>query len=202
MTIIDTIKDTPTLQALADSGDYAGIVSAWVPAVLPAVRVGGLVTATGLIAAGHNWFAISADFDATSAGRDLKFLMQSSGIDWSHPLTVATLEHIKSAVITQGVIDTLIGLSSRFGEVPTADDVAAVMSEDSKRKIIATTLAIPQAIIDPQQRRLNAMAAWLQTTDDDMTPAELQAYADELLSTTDGNPVGHPSGYDDNRSGE
>ncbi len=91
----------------------------------------------------------------------------------------------ESAEDIQADMDELTG-GVKYRDV-TADVVAAVMDEDAKRTIIAATLAIPQAIIDPQQRRLNAMAAWLETTDD-MTPAALQSYADELLSTTDGNP--------------
>ena len=71
----------------------------------------------------------------------------------------------------------------------TGVGVQAILDAEAVRVIIATTLAIPQAIIDPQQSRLNAMATWLETTDD-MTPAELQTYADDLLSTVDGNPSG------------
>ena len=104
----------------------------------------------------------------------------------------------ESAEDIQADMDELTG-GVKYRDV-TADVVAAVMDEDAKRTIIAATLAIPQAIIDPQQQRLNAMSTWLETTDD-MTPAALQSYADELLSTTDGNPVGHPSGYDGNPSG-
>ena len=84
-------------------------------------------------------------------------------------------------------MDQLTG-GVKYSDV-TAEIVAAVMSEDEKRTIIAATLAIPQAIIDPQQQRLNAMSTWLETTDD-MTPSELQTYADDLLSTVDGNPSG------------
>ncbi len=71
----------------------------------------------------------------------------------------------------------------------TGVGVQAILDAEASRVIIATTLAIPQAIIDPQQSRLNAMATWLETAGG-MTPAELQTYADDLLSTVDGNPSG------------
>jgi len=71
----------------------------------------------------------------------------------------------------------------------TGVGVQAILDAEAVRVIIATTLAIPQAIIDPQQSRLNAMATWLETAGG-MTPAELQTYADDLLSTVDGNPSG------------
>jgi len=71
----------------------------------------------------------------------------------------------------------------------TGVGVQAILDAEAVRIIIATTLAIPQAIIDPQQQRLNAMSTWLETADH-MTPAELQTYADDLLSTVDGNPSG------------
>jgi len=71
----------------------------------------------------------------------------------------------------------------------TGVGVQAILDAEAARIIIATTLAIPQAIIDPQQSRLNAMSTWLETAGG-MTPAELQTYADDLLSTVDGNPSG------------
>jgi len=71
----------------------------------------------------------------------------------------------------------------------TGVGVQAILDAEAVRVIIATTLAIPQAIIDPQQSRLNAMSTWLETAGG-MTPAELQTYADDLLSTVDGNPSG------------
>ena len=101
--------------------------------------------------------------------------------------TIAKSKRPDSADAIQADMDELTG-GVKYRDV-TADDVAAVMAQDEKRTIIATTLAIPQAIIDPQQSRLNAMATWLETTDD-MTSAELQTYADDLLSTVDGNPSG------------
>ena len=100
---------------------------------------------------------------------------------------VAKGEQPDAAEAIQYDIDQLTG-GVKYRDV-TAEVVAAVMDEDAKRTIIATTLAIPQAIIDPQQQRLNAMSTWLETTDD-MTPSELQTYADDLLSTVDGNPSG------------
>ncbi len=129
---------------------------------------------------------------------------------WSESAAIrATLPQIGSLVsaitaITAGIVDARndgvttgqqvwdaveLLTGGQVNDGLTGVGVQAILDAEASRVIIATTLAIPQAIIDPQQQRLNAMATWLETTDD-MTPAELQTYADDLLSTVDGNPSG------------
>lgn len=124
MSISEVIAASPELTALADAENWVGVVVAWPEQRLPDERVSGRQTAVGLIAAGHDWVAITTAFDAAVLGRDLKTIMQSQdGINWADGLTVQSLSVLKNEVITQGVIDTLVGLSQRFAVVPTADEV-------------------------------------------------------------------------------
>jgi len=129
---------------------------------------------------------------------------------WSESAAIrATLPQIGSLVsaitaITAGIVDARndgvttgqqvedaveLLTGGQVNDGLTGVGVQAILDAEASRVIIATTLAIPQAIIDPQQSRLNAMATWLETAGG-MTPAELQTYADDLLSTVDGNPSG------------
>lgn len=129
MTITETIQSDANLSTLAAAEDWAGIVAAWPVIRLPDVLVTGRQTAVGLMEAGHDWLQITAAFDATAPGRDMKTLMQIGGINWVDPLTVGTLVVLKNDVITQGVIDTLVSLSQRFAVVPTAGEVEAAWTQ-------------------------------------------------------------------------
>ena len=59
-----------------------------------------------------------------------------------------------------------------------------------KADYLATQLATLQAVIDPVQTKLNAIATWGQTADVlALSVAEYEAYIDGLMATADGNPV-------------
>jgi hypothetical protein len=130
MNIAQIIANNPTLTALAEAKDWAGIVAAWPEQRLPDERVSGRQTAVGLMEAGHDWLQITTAFDATVPGRDLKTIMQSQdGINWADPLTVQTLDFLKTDVITQSVIDTLVALSKRIEPTPTSEEISAAWQQ-------------------------------------------------------------------------
>jgi hypothetical protein len=130
MNIPEIIKNNQNLKSLADAEDWAGIVAVWPEQRLPDERVSGRQTAVGLMEAGHNWLEITTAFDATVPGRDLKTIMQSQdGINWADPLTIQTLNALKTDVITQSVIETLIGLSKRVESVPTINEVSVAWNQ-------------------------------------------------------------------------
>lgn len=183
MTITETIQADANLSTLAAAADWAGIVAAWPSIRLPDVRVSGRQTAEGLIAAGHDWIAITTAVSATVPGQDLKTIMQSEGgINWADTLTVGVLATLKNDVITQGVIDTLVSLSQRFAVVPTESEVEAEW-------LLSRKLAITNATRTQINSKSTAINAWLDAVDlDAYTEVELQTYADSLLASEDGNP--------------
>jgi hypothetical protein len=137
MNISEIIAASPELTALAEAEDWAGIVAAWPQQRLPNVRVSGRQTAVGLMEAGLDWFAITAAFDATVVGRDLKTIMQSDGgIDWADPLTQQTLQALRNDVITDQVIAILTSLSESVEPTPTAAEICAAWQQH----IVAETL--------------------------------------------------------------
>lgn len=167
MTITETIQSNANLPTLAAAEDWAAIVAAWPSIRLPDVRVSGKATAEGLIAAGHDWIAITTAFHGTVPGQDLKTIMQSQdGINWADTMTVGVLGSLKNDVMTQGVIDTLVSLSQRFAVVPTADEVEAAWNQsilEAKQQALFevwTTLlndgGINVAVADGDQAALKA----------------------------------------------
>jgi len=69
-------------------------------------------------------------------------------------------------------------------------DQTAATEATSKADYLATQLATLQAVIDPVQTKLNAIATWGQTSDVlALGVVEYQAYLDGLMATVDGNPV-------------
>lgn len=183
MMITETITADATLSTLAAAGDWAAIVAAWPSIRLPDVRVSGRKTAEGLIAAGHDWIAITTAFHATVLGQDLKTIMQSEkGINWADGLTVQSLASLKNDVITQGVIDTLVSLSKRFDVVPTVGEVETEW-------LLSRKYAITNATRTQVNSKATAINAWLDAADlSEYTEAELQAYCDSLMASEDGNP--------------
>lgn len=76
-----------------------------------------------------------------------------------------------------------LGGGWRFAGV-TAEQVQSALNAEELTAIRDTTIA-------PLQSKLNAIATWLNTEEAlAMSPAEYQAYADELLASVDGNPSG------------
>ena len=138
--ITDIIRSDESLTTLATAQDWAAIVASWPEQRLPDVRVSGRQTAVGLMEAGHNWLEITTAFDATVPGRDLKAIMQSQdGINWADPLTVQTLGILKTDLLNQEVIDSLVRLSRKVAPTPTADEVEAAIATEAAR-IAAETL--------------------------------------------------------------
>lgn len=76
-----------------------------------------------------------------------------------------------------------LGGGWRFADV-TAEQVTATLNAEK-------LAAIRDATITPLQSKINAIATWLTTEEAlAMSPADYQAYADELLASEDGNPSG------------
>ena len=71
-----------------------------------------------------------------------------------------------------------------------AADAATETEAADKAEYLATQLATLQAVIDPVQTKLNAIATWGQTAEVlALSVAEYEAYIDGLMATTDGNPA-------------
>ena len=72
----------------------------------------------------------------------------------------------------------------------TVESVQALIDDNAKRTIQATTITSLQDVINPVQTKLNAIDGWLSLESNQaLSVADFQALADSLLATEDGNPV-------------
>lgn len=131
---------------------------------------------------------------AKAAEMESSFIaMSGTGLSLSSATRQATIDQLAIAgQWPDEVRDAVKGLGVKrqkrwqtleeYTEEPTLESV-------SREQIKAATLATVQALINPLQSKLNAIATWLNTAEAlAMAPAEYQAYADSLLASEDGNP--------------
>jgi hypothetical protein len=144
---------------------------------------GGVETAQALDASGPRRRAIMIAMQNDPDGRFVLAKLASTGVMWAHPMTAGLMD----ALIVAKVMDpadkaALVQLSA-----PTTYPFADVTADDChKAWILGQAFAARAAIA----ARANNLDGWLSSYDtNDKTVEQVQKFVDDLLITSDGNPL-------------